>query len=86
MKSLYILKQIVNREWDTYDSAIVVASSIEDARYIHPDGVDVRQDNAWFNPACWCAPEDVEIMWVADLPENSIYEIGEVVVASFNAG
>ena len=39
---LYRISQAVNTEYDTYDSAVVVAENEEDARRIHPDGTGAK--------------------------------------------
>lgn len=76
---LYLLSQIENRGYDTYDSAIVAARDDEGARKIHPD------------PRGWKDPYET---W-ANKPENvSVELIGTakpgtkpgVILASFNAG
>ena len=80
-------------EWDTYDSAIVIADNEDYARKIHPNGHAVFKFGVWMNEVdnmvlhCeneWCSVEDVkvELIGVAD----KIYTEPCLVVSSFNAG
>ena len=82
--NLYLISQTRNSGWDTYDSAVVVAKSEDEARKIHPhggmntDACDCGWDYGW-------APVSVvsaELIGVA----NDSYAEGDVVCASFNAG
>ena len=41
---LYRISQAVNTEYDTYDSAVVVAESEDAAMEIHPDGIGAKWD------------------------------------------
>jgi hypothetical protein len=80
VKNLYLISQEVNRGYDTYDSAVVVASEAEEARSMHPSGeVDVDLE------VCsdgWAAPNDVSVKLIGTAVEG----IEGVVCASFNAG
>ena len=82
---LYLIKQDVNRDYDTYDSAIVIASSEEEARTIHPGGCRWESTgwSGWMEASSWCNPEDVTVQLIGTaLPGSTC----SVVVASFNAG
>lgn len=37
--NIYLLKQSINNEYDTFDSAVVIAENEEEARKIHPSGL-----------------------------------------------
>ena len=77
---IYYIAQDKNTDYDSYDSAVVVAKSLKQARNMHPNG---DKDYNW-DVSTWCAsPEDVyvELLGVA----NKIQREG-VVCASFNAG
>lgn len=82
---LYLIKQNVNCDYDTYDSAVVIASSEDEARTIHPDGQRwVDNDwNGWWGLDSWCHPEYVKVILIGTA---SIGENGKVVIKSFNAG
>lgn len=82
---LYLIKQDVNNNYDTYDSAVVIARSEEEAKTIHPDGSrwDVTRWAGWRSDSSWCNPEDVTVQLIGT---SSSGEVGDVVVASFNAG
>lgn len=80
--NLYLITQVENNGYDTYDSAVVAAMSEDDARKIHPD----NNDDHDMNERDWA--------WVADRSKVTVQLIGiavdgierGVIVASFNAG
>lgn len=92
---LYKIWQEVNQEYDTYDSAVVAAKTIDDARLVHPSGYKWN-GNSWIHTradgsecemdgiySSWCNPKDVSAELIGnalDTTETS------VIVASFNAG
>lgn len=88
MANLYKIEQDVNRGYDTYSDAVVVADSEEDAKKIHPgmysgysavERVWEEQDYAWAEK-----PEQVTAVLVGTaVPELTP---GTVVCASFHAG
>jgi hypothetical protein len=92
---LWLISQEVNCEYDTYDSAVVIAADEEAARAIHPSGY-VWREGAWryADPSRTHKPETFSSSWAT--PENvkavvigspaSDLAAGEVVCASFNAG
>ena len=75
---LYRLSQTINDEFDTYDSCVVCARSLETARIIHPRSYDPDFRYTWVNP------EDVEVEYLGE--ETSGIKYGTVICASFNAG
>lgn len=81
MANLYRISQNTNTDYDTYDSAVVVAETAEQARNIHPGGR--KPDDKWPD-FTWAAPEDVTVQLIgvaaADLAP------GTIVCASFHAG
>lgn len=80
--NLYRISQSINDDYDTFDSAVVVAESESDARKIHPGG---RIYEPWAKlGGTWAiTPEDVEVELIGTTEE---FEAGTVIVASFNAG
>lgn len=78
--NLYLISQSVNHDYDTYDSAVVIAPDEEVAKTIHPSG----DQTSWgWNYGGWCASPDqvsVKFLGVSDNP------IQGLVLASFNAG
>lgn len=92
MKKLFLISQNVNDDYDTYDSAVVVAKSERDALKIHPSKYARYTDSGEW--ACtdnfeWVPFKDavsgaveVKCLGVAD---NSLNE-GDVICASFNSG
>lgn len=79
---LWRISQSVNKRYDTYDSAVVVASSWSRAKACHPAG-----DSGWESAVnAWAkAPEQVEAIYLGEAGNTELQE-GEVVCASFNAG
>ena len=82
--NIYKISQSSNDDYDTYDSAIVIAENEEDAKTIHPNG-DCDWPNLESDRRCWD--------WVTDLRLIKVELIGVadnkgkgVVLASFNAG
>ena len=72
---LFLISQTVNGGYDTFDSAVVVASDEENARNILPE--------AWATPQnAWAAPKYVAVKYLGEAAEG----ISGVVCASFNAG
>lgn len=92
MKKLFLISQSVNDDYDTYDSAVVVAKSERDALKIHPSKFTRYTDSGeWSIEASWewvpfkdaiSGAVSVKCIGVAD---NSLNE-GDVICASFNAG
>ena len=77
---LYLIWQEVNNDYDTYDSAVVVAESEDEARRIHPDGhKKVKEVSDEYDT--WCGLADVQIKYLGEteLPKG-------VICASYNAG
>lgn len=86
---------LVNKKvtgYDTYDSAVVAANTIEEARYIHPQDYknnwwEKDQTDKWWERdqtyASWCLPADVEISFIGEADEKILEG---VICASFNAG
>jgi len=72
--NIYLIAQNTNNDYDTYDSAVVIAPDEEAARNMHPH--DAHMGDTWTDP------ENVVVVkiGVSDSDES------EVVCASFNAG
>ncbi len=88
---LYVISQSVNNNYDTYDSAIVVAHNEEEAKTIHPTSWDkelhIYPNGDWnrqyFHP--WCkTPDQVTTEYIGEA--SSSYTEPAVILASFNAG
>ncbi len=80
--NIYKISQDINNDYDTYDSAIVIAGNTNDAKKMHPDTTgDIGTDtDVW----AWCDVDhvSVELIGIADAK----YTKPCVVVASYNAG
>lgn len=58
---LYLISQGKNLDYDTYDSAVVIAESEEDARLIHPSHGDLI-DKVWNETTkSWCYNDNGEV-------------------------
>ena len=82
---LFRLHQNINTGYDTYDSAVVVADSAEEAQKIHPCGGsgDFSLYDSWV-----ARPDLVTVTYLGEIvgePERDIYP-GAIICASFNAG
>ena len=78
------------RRWDYYDSAVVVAESVEGAQKIHP-GRDItwpacvtNMDDHLATPEWVDNPNDVTVVYLGEA-DPALTE-GTVLCASFNAG
>lgn len=81
---LILISQNVNNDYDTYDSAVVVAENVESARLMHPSRF---VDSEWHTDPeewkhSWAHPKDVK----AEVIGVSNEKKPRVVLASFNAG
>lgn len=91
MSKLFLISQDANRGYDTTDSAVVVADTAFNAALIHPSSFWDNlsdMDSTWGGIGNdWCSsPKEVEVEFLADLPEDSELSVGTVVLRSFNAG
>lgn len=73
--NLYIIRQTVNNEYDTYDSAVVAAESDDDARTILPGYASSEKS--------WCRPDQV-IVELIGVAKDGIKR--GTIVAAHNAG
>ena len=95
---LYVLFQVANNDFDTYDSCVVVANNEEEARVIYPGNDDRLWDNEkndWYSICFdgtrsywgkdrWAEPKDVTVEYIGEA--DSHYQKPEVILASYNAG
>ncbi len=84
MLYLYLIEATGSGGYDTYDSAVVVASTAANAKLTHPRGDDkvVGIDTDW---GSW--PNSVDKITATRVGEaGPKLKAGEVVCASFNAG
>lgn len=86
-KKLYLYKIWMDGDagWDEYDSAVVCAENVGEAKRIHPGGYPFnRRTDKWEHNYGWTTdPNDVQVQYIG--VANKDMEPG-VVVASFNAG
>lgn len=93
--NIYRIWQDVNCDYDTYDSAIVVAENEEAARKIHPRGLNATgyneythlYDLPWWKGTdtdrTWCQIDNVNVELVGT---TNLYKEEKILLASFNAG
>jgi hypothetical protein len=87
--NLYLLKQNVNNDYDTYDSVVVAAETEEEAQKIHPNEFfRLNHDSPWYETehrySTWAFKlKDVKVTFLGVAKEG--IESG-VILASFNAG
>lgn len=82
---LFKIYQNINKGYDTYDSAVVVANSAEEAQKIHPNDSsgDFSMYDSWVS-----RPDLVSVIYLGEVvgePDSDIYP-GAIICASFNAG
>lgn len=81
--NLYLISQHENDNYyDTYDSAVVAASTEEVARNTHPAGGLILD---WSSAWSWCStPSAVTVELIGTTDKQ--YSDGEIVLSSYNAG
>lgn len=81
--NLYLLTQTKVTGCDTYDSAVVAAGSLEEARGIHPAGPNGWVNDYKFFPAWPPSQEDVSVLQIGTALDGT--KAG-VILASYNEG
>lgn len=81
--NLYLISQDVNNGYDTYDSAIVAASSEQAAKKIHPSGNGQRTTKKVRQYDSWAGLDDVHCKFIGIAARGTKQG---VILASFNAG
>jgi hypothetical protein len=74
---IYKISQDVNNDWDTFDSAVVIAASKGEAQVMVPDENDIDGRG-------WCDPENVNVEYLGLAAAKHHKKC--VIVSSFNAG
>ena len=99
---IYLISQSHNHDYETFDSAIVIAENEDQAKHIHPGGLrwildcwhdwyikdEHSKEKIWGAEIdhTWCDPKDVAVKLLGDLYDMSDYTSGDVILSSFNAG
>lgn len=89
MNRLYLISQSVNDNYDTFDSAVVCATSELAACYIHPRKMENDHewwldDNRYGFISTWARPNEVQAQYIGEAAEG--IKPGTVLCSSFNAG
>jgi len=85
MSKLYLISQDVNDDYDTYDSAVVVAENEERAKEIHPNSDDADDEGNFSDFHTWAKNiSQVKVKYIGEASKD--LEAGSVVIYSFNAG
>lgn len=80
--NIYKISQSINNNYDTYDSAVVIAASVEEARNTLPSPTAYFATLGHWDT--WAeSPDQVEVELIGTALEGSV---PRVVCASFNAG
>lgn len=85
--NLYLISQSERNNYDTYDSAVVVAETPNQAKQIHPNGDKYSEDiKTWEKPyGSWAtSPKNVTAQYIGKAKRG--LKNGTVICASFNAG
>jgi hypothetical protein len=80
--NIYHISQSQRKGYDTYDSAVVVANSANEASTMHPAGGFIGKQK-WFDS--WASSPDDVLVKIIGKAEKS-YSEPTVICASFNAG
>jgi hypothetical protein len=84
---IFLIQQRYNNDYDTYDSAVVVAKDVESARLTHPSPYH-DEPKPWNGEITdvfsqWAPSKYVEVIEIGDAHPD---QHEGVVLASFNAG
>ncbi len=91
--NIYRITQDLNDGYDTYDAAVIVAATEEQARVTHPAGDCVWKENTgewvehreggqdWISKGEWTEPKNVKVELIGETPGTT----PGVILASFNA-
>ncbi len=91
---LFRISQSKNSDWDTYDSAIVAAYTVEEAQNIHPGNYDESvseltrkskaNDDYAYELTSWTEFQHIKVEYIgiADIHIKA----GEILCSSFNIG
>lgn len=85
--NIYLITQTENTDYDTYNSAVVIAKDEKSAKNIHPDGNVLKNSESnegYWRVNAWTTPENVTVQLVG--VANKLHKENTVVCASFNAG
>ena len=86
MKKIFLVKQGVNNDYDTYDSFVIACNDAEEARKTNPCGVvfdsNVEYDYDFIS-STWVHPDNVEVKLVG---VTDLYAENTIICSSFNAG
>ena len=85
--NLYLISQSENHNYDTYDSAVVVAKTPSQAKQIHPSEDKYNGDiKTWERPyGTWAtSPKNVTAKYIGKAKRG--LKSGIVLCSSFNAG
>lgn len=80
---VYLISQTEVNGYDTFDSAVVIAESRNEARQIHPTST-YGYDNPWESDMWAPSPTLVQVKLIGVASPE--LEEGEIICASFNAG
>ena len=84
MNKLFLISQDVNDGYETYDSAVVCATSKKKAQTMFPFEETLHHThNDYYRKEEWAPIEDVKVKFIGTTDK---YKPGDVVIASFNAG
>ena len=85
--NLYKISQSRNNNWDTYDSAVVVAETSEEARKIVPD-FENDGHGEYDSLRDWVEPKYVKVELIGTASDEYVEKLQGrlIVVSSYNAG
>lgn len=81
--NLYRIVRTDDYSWDSYDSAVVAAETVDEARDVHPDEDAPRLSVPGPRSSTWTTSEFIRVEYLGRARRGT--KAG-VIVASFNAG
>ena len=92
--NLYLISQTKNTNYDSYDSAVVIAESEYEACMIHPSGKKMTVSSSGyfiFSKECYCEFDwvlNVDDVCVELIAKNvvGVHQYARIICASYNAG
>lgn len=79
---IFLLTNLDTKGYDTFDSCVVCAESVEDAKSINPDGNDFKEDKSWYNSWAF-TKKGIDCKEIGDANKK---QTRGVICASYNAG
>ena len=81
---LYKISQNLNDDYETYNAAIVCASSEDEARHLHPHSGYLTADDGRHTWVTLGQINSIEVQYIGEASSN--LDCPQIILASYNAG